>query len=605
MLAHRGPDGEGVYISGSLGLGHRRLAMLDLTAASAQPMASPDGRHVLVYNGELYNFRALRAELEALGHRFASTGDTEVVLQALRQWGARAVERFNGMFALAFWDCDHRTLLLARDRYGIKPLYWTRRGDSLMFASEIKAFLPHPDFRAEMNVEALAEYMTFQNFFSEDLLFKGVKILPAGARVVMHPDRRHDPVPDPYWDFDFQEPEAPLSQADYIEQFDGLLRNAVSRQLVADSPVGVYLSGGMDTGSIAALASRESSGVRSFTIGFDLRSASGIELNFDEREAAENMSYLFGTEHYEMVLKAGDMERVLPKLVWHLEEPRVGQSYPNYFAAHLAGKFGRAVLSGTGGDELFGGYPWRYYRAMINDDFEQYLEKYFSYWQRLLPDQMLPKVMAPSWPSMTTEYSRERFRNVFRQHASRLTRPADYVNHSLYFEAKTFLHGLLVVEDKLSMAHGLEVRLPFLDNDLVNFAMSLPLSCKLGRIDDVLRMNENEPRQKRDLYFEKTNDGKLLLRQAMRKYVPQSVVSAAKQGFSGPDASWFKGESMNLVRRLLMEGDAMIYDYLDPKPLRALIAEHLSGQANRRLLIWSLLNLEYWCQIFLKGKPPC
>ena len=225
--------------------------------------------------------------------------------------------------------------------------------------------------------------------------------------------------------------------------------------MISDVDVGPYLSGGMDSGSITAVAATQLPYLKTFTCGFDLHSASGLELGFDEREKAEYMSYLFKTEHYEMVLKAGDMERVLPKLTWHFEEPRVGQSYPNFYAAQLAGKFVKVVLSGGGGDELFGGYPWRYYRAVVNDDFEQYIDKYYVYWQRLIPNKVIHQVFRPIWPEVKHIWTRDIFAMFFSPPRGNL-RPEDYINHSLYFEIKTFLHGLLVVEDKLSMAHSLE-----------------------------------------------------------------------------------------------------------------------------------------------------
>ena len=254
--------------------------------------------------------------------------------------------------------------------------------------------------------------------------------------------------------------------------------------------------------SITALAAMQLPYMKTFTTGFDLNSASGIELGFDERAQAEHMSYLFKTEHYEMVLKAGDMERVMPRLARHIEEPRVGQSYPNFYTAQLAGKFVKVVLSGAGGDELFGGYPWRYYRAVVNDDFDHYIDKYYAFWHRLIPNTVIQQVFAPIWGDVKHVWTRDIFRDVFSEHADRLTRPEDYINHSLYFEAKTFLHGLLVVEDKLSMAHGLETRVPFLDNDLVDFAMRVPVSMKLGNLGDVVKLNENEPGLKTRKYFE-------------------------------------------------------------------------------------------------------
>ena len=301
-----------------------------------------------------------------------------------------------------------------------------------------------------------------------------------------------------------------------------------------------------------------------------------------------------------MVLKAGDMERVLPKMTWHLEEPRVGQSYPNFYAAQLASKFTKVVLSGAGGDELFAGYPWRYYRAVTNDDFEHYIDKYYHFWHRLIPNTSIQKVFKTIWKDVSHVWTRDIFRDVFKHHAADLPRPEDYINHSLYFEAKTFLHGLLIVEDKLSMAHGLESRVPFLDNDLVDFTMKLPVKMKLGKLNEVVRINENEPGSKTAKYFEKTRDGKLLLRKAMQKYVPQEVSRRVKQGFSAPDASWFRGESIDYVRSLIFDNNARIYEFLDREPVQALVTEHLEGRENRRLLIWSLLSVEHWCRTFLK-----
>ena len=262
-----------------------------------------------------------------------------------------------------------------------------------------------------------------------------------------------------------------------------------------------------------------------------------MELSFDERAKAEYMSYLFQTEHYEMVLKAGDLERAMPTLVRHLEEPRVGQSYPNFYAARLASRFGKVVLSGAGGDELFGGYPWRYYRAAVNDSFEQYIDKYFEYWQRFAPADHTRTVFKPIWTDVSDASMSDVFRSVFTHHADRLTGPEDYINHSLYFEVKTFLHGLLVVEDKLSMASSLETRLPFLDNDLVEFAQALPVSLKLANLGEVVRLNENEPGPKTQQFFGRTRDGKLILRRLMERYVPSDVAGGEKQGFSAPDAT--------------------------------------------------------------------
>lgn len=602
IIAHRGPDAEGHWIEGQIGLGHRRLSIIDLSAAGHQPMQTPDGRYVISYNGEIYNFLELRKELEARGCRFRSRTDTEVLLQAFAVWGLAALNRLNGMFAFALWDRRDLRLTLARDRYGIKPLYYWSDGNAFLFASESKAFLPCPTYKAAVDPEGLLEYFTFQNFFTDRTLLAGVRTLPAGCHLTLSAGATASAKPVRYWDYCFEEPNEQRSESDYREELDHLLQQAVKRQLISDVDVGAYLSGGMDSGTITAIAAKSLSYMRTFTCGFDLSSASGIELNFDERAASERMSYAFRTEHYEMVLKAGDMERVLPKLAWHLEEPRVGQSYPNYYVAQLAGRFNKVVLAGTGGDEIFGGYPWRYYRAVVNQNFEEYIDKYYGYWQRLIPNRVLKQVFAPIRDRVSHVWTRDIFRDIFSVHAERLVRPEDYINHSLYLEAKTFLHGLLTVEDKLSMAHSLETRVPFLDNDLVDFAMKLPVRLKLGKLDEVVKLNENEPGEKTARYFQKARDGKLLLRNVMERHVPREVVDREKQGFSAPDASWFKGESIDFVRRMLFDDSAELYRYLDPKPLRELVTDHLEGRENRRLLIWSLINVEHVLRIYATGS---
>lgn len=596
-IRHRGPDGEGFFTEGSIGLAHRRLAIIDLSPAGHQPMLTPDGRYVLTYNGEIYNFQELRLELESLGHQFRSRTDSEVVLHALAQWGEAALGRFNGMFALALWDRTNKSLLLARDRYGIKPLYVSRRGQTLLFGSEVKAMLAHPALSAEMDRAGLLEYMTFQNFLTDRTLFKDVRLLPNGCW--LRADADGSITEGRYWDYDFRDVGVgPVDPRELEDELDRLFRQAVSRQLVGDVPVGSYLSGGMDSGSITAIAAGQIKDLRTFTVGFDMHSASGLEMGFDERSTAEYMSYLFKTEHYEMVLKAGDMERCMKRLVWHLEEPRVGQSYPNFYAAQLASKFGKVVLGGTGGDELFGGYPWRYYRAVVNDDFDHYIDKYYGFWQRLIPNKSVKQVFRPIWDDVKDVWTRDIFRNVFTSHADQLTTPEDYINHSLYFEAKTFMHGLLVVEDKLSMAHSLENRVPFLDNDLVDFALKLPVRMKLGNLGEVVRINENEPGAKTKQFFDKTSDGKLILRKVMRRYIPERVTGAVKQGFSAPDASWFRGESIDYVRDVLYSPQARIFNYFDRETTLGLVDEHLEGKVNRRLLIWSLLSVAQWLDCF-------
>ncbi|MBT5717335.1 MAG: asparagine synthase (glutamine-hydrolyzing) [Opitutae bacterium] len=598
-IEHRGPDGEGHWIEENIGLGHRRLSIIDLSPAGHQPMISSDHRHVLTYNGEIYNFRELRADLEAKGYWFRSQTDSEVVLYALAEWGSDALLKFNGMFAFALWDRKEKTLLLARDRYGIKPLYYYKDDKQLVFGSEQKAILEQPAFDRKINKRALLEYFTFQNIFTDQTLLEGIHLLEPGHFATLDLGNGKKALKQTrYWDYHFREPESPGEKEEYLEELDRLFKQAVNRQLVSDVELGSYLSGGMDSGSITAIATESFPYLKTFTCGFDLSSASGIELAFDERTKAEAMSARFKTEHYEMVLKAGDMERCLPKLAYHLEEPRVGQSYPNFYAAQLASKFVKAVLSGAGGDELFGGYPWRYYRALGNQDFEHYIDQYYHYWQRLIPNSDIAEVFAPVWDEVKEVWTRDLFRDVFVNHENELSSPEDYVNHSLYFEAKTFLHGLFVVEDKLSMAHSLETRVPFMDNDLVDFAMQCPVSLKLKNIKEAARANENDLTSEKSKTFRRSTEGKRILRKMMSNYIPASVTGDEKRGFSAPDASWFKGESIDFVKERIMNSNSAIYGLVDSAKIQSLVQEHLEGTRNRRLLIWSLLNVEEFLSQF-------
>jgi asparagine synthase (glutamine-hydrolysing) len=602
-IRHRGPDGIGDFVDGPVGLANVRLAVIDLSAAGSQPMASDDAAVVVTYNGEIYNFQELRAELEQEGYRFRSHTDTEVVVRAWEAWGERCVERFNGMFAFAIWDRRRRSLHLVRDRYGVKPLYYYEDGILLAFASEIKALLRHPAISARVCPSALSEYFTFQNVFSDLTLFDGIRLLPPGTMLEISLADRPTLSRRRYWDYKFRSVDALGSFEECAEELHRLFRRAVLRQMVSDVPIGTYLSGGIDSSAITAVAADQVRRIRTFTCGFDLSSASGLELAFDERQAAEVMCNRLKTEHYEIVLHAGDMEEVLPDLVWHLEDLRVGQSYPNYYVARLASKFVRVVLSGSGGDEMFAGYPWRYYRGLGARDPETYYRAYYDYWQRLIPDEDRVQFFNGStFAEIKHHEPYETFRNVFAGADVPLETAEDFVNASLYFEAKTFLHGLFVVEDKLSMAHSLETRIPFLDNDLVDFAMRVPVRYKLRELARAPHVDENEPGKHVKYRRDPRGDGKLLLRQMARRLLPDEISTRDKQGFSAPDASWFKGESIDYVNQLLRGRSASIYEFLDRDYVARVLAEHTGGQINHRLLIWSLISFEWWCRRFLIGR---
>jgi asparagine synthase (glutamine-hydrolysing) len=596
---HRGPDGHGVWAGGTCGLSHRRLSIIDLTDAGSQPMRGPCGES-MIYNGEVYNFKELKRELQAIGHQFVSTSDSEVVLHAWSQWGEAALTRFNGHFAFAIWDPKRRVVVLARDRFGTKPLYYHDAGAYLAFASEIKGLLALPGTPRKLCLPALNEYFTFQNIFTDRTLFEGLKLLPAGCAMVVPWSATAAPSATRFCDLLPSDDPLDISADEAAEEVHRLFVAAVERQLVSDVPVGSYLSGGIDSGSITTVARSKIGRLTTFTGGFDLSSASGLELAFDERRSAEMLSNWLKTEHYEVVLHAGDMEAVLPQLIRALEDPRVGQCYPNYYVANLASKFVKVVLSGAGGDELFAGYPWRYFRGLNGRGEQDYFRDYYGFWQRLVDDEQKPSFFTPEvLAAAPVDEPFTVFRSVFAPLAGRITTREERVTASLYFEMKTFLHGLLVVEDKISMAHSLETRLPFLDNDLADFALRLPARVKLDGLDtEPLVVDEDEP-GKQAIYEGRRRDGKVVLRAAMSKVIPPDVAARAKQGFSAPDASWFRGESVDYVVGLLTDKRARLNDVIQPAFVRTVLDEHRSGAHNHRLLIWSLLSFEWWLREFL------
>lgn len=598
-IAHRGPDGDGLYVDVNLALGHRRLAIIDPTPKASQPMTTRDGEWTLIFNGAIYNFQALRVELEALGRTFRSHSDTEVILEGVATHGIEFIERLDGMFACALWRASDRTLHLVRDRYGIKPLYTWFNGRTLMFASEIKAILTHPEVSTELNHNALNEYFTFQNQITHHTLFKGIDPLPPASLVKIS---ERDGVLEQriWWDFDFSQPDESMSFEEAKEETLRLFEAAVGRQMVADVPVGSYLSSGIDSGSITAVASRFVKRLSTFTAGFEMSEVTGAEAQFDERVDAEAIANRYKTEHFEQVINAGDLSWSLPRVMWRLEDPRVGMSYPNYYISRLASKFVKVCLDGSGGDELYGGYPWRYYRVFRSVDREAYLREYYDYWQRLVPDGDKPQLFTTgAWSAVESRDTREVFRNFFLDNPNMgYATPEEQIASSLHFEVRTFLTGLFTVGDKLSMAHGLEQRFPFLDNAFVDFAQKVPIKHKLANLQQMKRIDENEFMRNRK-YRQEHSDGKSVLRHAMTKLLPESVVNGRKQGFSAPDESWYRGENARYVRELLLNPRASSRDIIDPAFVRKIVEEHIDHRVNHRLLIWSFLSFEWWCRLFL------
>jgi asparagine synthase (glutamine-hydrolysing) len=488
------------------------------------------------------------------------------------------------MFAFAIWDRRERKLLLGRDRYGIKPLYVWRAGGIVAFASEPKAFRALPAFVPILDPAAIAEYLTFQNILSARTFLKGVAVFPPASWAVIdaHVGEVHS---TEYWDFSFAEPDGRSSDEDLAEELHRLLSQAVERQLVSDVEVGSFLSGGLDSGSIVALAVRSVPLMKTFTVGFELDSVAGEELHFDERAAAEAISAFVGTTQFEVIIGPRHVTDCLQRLVHHVEEPRVGQSYPNFYAAELASKFVKVAFAGTGGDEVLGGYPWRYPPlGMAGTEFPTW---HFSVWQRLLSDDQLRDVLLPMRDHLADFSSRDVHRRILDSAPSSETDPDDWLSAALYFEAKTFLPGLLAIEDRLAMAHGLEVRVPFLDNDLVDFCQRLPRSVRLSGEASVPMSPVGADRK---------SGGKRILRQAMQGELPPEILAASKQGFAAPDTLWFsrnlRDDVLSLVRRINKS-------VADPEIAETILGEAWASPAGARHLSWSLtavslLLRDYW-----------
>lgn len=605
-LAHRGPDGEGTYISGPVGLGHRRLAIIDLSAAGRQPMSNEDESVWVIFNGEIYNFRELRRELEAHGHGFRSATDTEVVIHAYEEWGSECVHRFNGMFAFALWDGRQRRLWLVRDRLGVKPLFFALLPTGLVFGSEIKAVLSHPAVERRVDYEALAYYLALNYTPAPFTLFAAVRQLLPGQYLFADATGVLKEVQ--YWDLVYHESTRRGERA-CIEEFTALLEDSVRLRLVSDVPFGAFLSGGVDSSGVTYLMSRNMSvPVKTFTIGFG-------EPSFDELAYARAVARALRTDHHERTVRA-DAAAVLPRLVWHAEEPTADSSMVAvYYLAQESRKAVTMVLSGDGADEILAGY-------------ETYQAAYLCRLYRLLPAWFRRRVVAAlvralpvsdskvSWDFKLRRFVSGAERPVEDAHAAwrmifdaetrgRLLRPlqdhpeakADVLdlyramfarasarhplNRLLYVDTRFYLpNDMLVKVDRMTMAHGLEAREPYLDYRLVEFAAGVPPRLKLKHL-----------RHK-----------KYLLKASLAGKLPREVLWRKKQGFNVPNARWIKGELRPFVMDSLAGDRLREMGILNPAAVETILRDHFEERADNSHQIWGLLSLVLWWEQFVKGN---
>jgi len=600
VIGHRGPDGEGRFVNGYVGLGHRRLSIIDLDGGS-QPMMNEDGSLRIVFNGEIYNFVELRDELRRHGHDFKTHSDTEVILHGYEEWGRGCVERFNGMFAFALWDSKKRELFLARDHLGIKPLYYVDLGHRILFASEVKSLLQDRDCPRDVDIEALAELFTYRYVPSPKTLFKGINKLPPGHWMTIS---AHGLKISRFWSW------VPQLREDYeeaalIEEYQSLLEDAVRLQLRSDVPLGLFLSSGIDSGALLAIMSKHSSGpVQAFTIGFE-----GGEKT-SEVEDANVLARMYGADHYFMVVKPEDYLKYYENYLWDLEEPVGNETAAAfYFVSRITRERVKVALTGQGADEPWAGYdrylgaklssfysrippmvtgslaalvnriPGRFERlkrgalSLSEPDMLTRLAKIYSFFSADMKRQLFkgPLISQISFDAYRAKEALHRLQSDV-QHL-------DPVTQMIYIDTRANLpDDLLMVGDKTSMANSLEVRVPFLDYRLIEFIESLPSRLKLKGIT-----------------------GKYLHKKALEKWLPKNVVYRKKKGFANPIEDWFRTRMRTFVEDCLLSSDSATGQFFDQQYIRSMLELDREGKDQFRRHIYLLVSFEMWHRTFIQN----
>lgn len=589
-LRHRGPDGDGYWQDADIALGFRRLAILDL-ATGDQPMPNEDGRVQVVCNGEIYNHRELRATLTAAGHTFRSDhSDTEVLVHGWEQWGEDLLPRLNGMFAFALWDQRHRELVLCRDRLGIKPLYLHETAhNGVIFGSEVRALQASGFMPSGIDAAAVLETFSFMNIWGGRTPYTGVRMLEPGTCARFRPDRK---ISSTFWRMTFNRRQQQSDQQE-VERFAHVLEQAVRSQMAADVPVATYLSGGIDSSAITALAHQVDATTRAYSCIFDITRA-GADATVDEREFSRAAAGHIGIERVEHSIAADALIAQLGRTVEHLEYPRMGMAYVNDLLAERVAKDGKVVLSGLGGDEFTGGYVGRYasvphrYRqqpaAGLRARLRSMRELATGRQSGGAPDDPLSvyrralNVPLP-WTQRDGAFTPDFLREAKAFDADAViadviaTAPSgDPWDIVMYVDATTYLHGLLVLEDKLSMAHGLETRVPLLDNTVIDHLLDVDWRLLSDGIE-----------------------GKKLFRRAAARWVPDAIARKPKMGFAPPDASWYRGALQPFVETILAPAKISRRGVFKPAFVARVLGEHAAGAANHVALIWSLMCFETWC----------
>ena len=605
-MIHRGPDARGTWQGTGVFLGMRRLSIIDL-AGGDQPIWNEDRTCCIVFNGEIYNFLDLRPELEAKGHVFRTHSDTEVILHAYEEWGVDCLKKLNGMFAIAIWDAPRRRLLVARDRIGEKPLYYYQQGGRLVFGSEIKAVLANPAVPRELNPRGLANFLAFGHAVAPDTIYRGIlKLLPGHYLLAENGQIRITQ----YWDVG-SEPQLPageeLSEAGAAKRVLDLLDDSVRRRMIADVPVGAFLSGGVDSSAITTLMKKHATGtVKTFSLGFTIGGA------YNELSDARVVAQHLGTEHHELKVEHADLVGTLKTLVYHYDEPfGDAASFPLYLLSKFAREHVKVVLSGDGGDELFGGYrryavdrfasTYQKLPGFLTDGLFPALAGMLPRFRRTKRSLQTLRIREPgpryaSWltyftPEMQADLlSPEILREVdgwdpawpYPKHYGELrASAADHLNRLMYVDLKTLLvDAYMEKADKATMACSLEARLPLLDHRLVELAFQIPGSFKI-----------------------RGKEMKRVLKEAVRGIVPESVLRKPKHGFAVPTDPWFRGELKDFTFDVLLDGSARGRGYFDTGFVERLWREHRDGRHVWDTHLWLLLNFELWYRAYMDGTP--
>ena len=585
ILKHRGPDDYGFYFSDNVALAHRRLAIIDLSRKAKQPISNESQNLWLVYNGEIYNFQQLKQELQDKGHEFKSKSDSEVVLHAYEEWHETCLEKFNGMFAFAIWDEKNKQLFLARDRVGIKPLYYWFNKEKFIFSSEIKAILEF-GIEKKINRKILYDYFNYFISIGNETLFEKIRTIPPAHYLILKRDKM---IIKRYWNFDYNIENR--QEHILINELKKKLSKSIKQRLISDVPLGVFLSGGIDSSTIVSLMSKFCNNIKTFSVG----SGDYLELNI-ARKVAEH----FNTEHHEILIEAEKFAKAIEDMIWHADMPLAWPSFiPLYFVSKLARGKATVVLTGEGADELFAGYR-RYYIIKKAIEINRKI-RYFAKLKNILSnlgskiydDVRYKKYIAFLFKGIDFDYitgvniliDKERDyvinskeipkNNILKKKVIALfnEKNTEFINRLLYVDFNTYLIELLMKQDKMSMAASIESRVPFLDHEIVEFASKLPVYLKLNK-----------------------NIGKYILKKSMSKLLPKKIIYQKKKGFPVPIERWFRKELNGFVRDNLDDG--IIKRFFNKRYVDRIIEKH--KKHNYSLQLWALLNFKIWYEKFIE-----